>query len=71
MVAHAGTVLDNVGNRPAVEMLEARLTHATADERGVAVYMLIGPIHVRREVHLDLEQLPEVLVDGVQEVEQC
>ena len=53
MVAQAGSVLDNAGNRPAVEMLEARLAHTTAYEGCVAAYMLLGPVHVRREVHLD------------------
>jgi len=47
MVAQAGSVLDNAGNRPAVEMLEARLAHTTAYEGCLAAYMLLGPCPAR------------------------
>jgi P-type E1-E2 ATPase len=62
------TVLDDARHRSAVEVAQAVLPDAPTDERRVIAHVLFRPRHLRGEVDLHLEELPEILVEGVEEV---
>src|SRR5581483_10195496 len=67
-LAQPPAVLDHPGDRAAVEVQEAAVAHAPADERGVAALVRGRPVELGGEVRLHLEELAEALVEGVEEV---
>ena len=58
----AAAVLDDLGHRAHVEVRQARLLAAVADELDDALLVLRRPVHLGREVGAHLEELLELLV---------
>jgi len=56
-------VLDDPGDGLPVEVEELLLLAQVAEERRVAPHVLVGPVHDRVEIGLDLEEVLEVLVE--------